>query len=298
MVKRKTIFAFVVMAAFAVAMFSCAYLLFCVRWMQPETKQKHLEWKGRCSVDVFGKYGYTASDRMHVMPITEARRSELKSIYERVAAAYSNCQHEIIAEWEGKLPSMIANLKHEDLVDVEASCWRRLFSKYAGAGAPLYNFADVGEFETRVRTDFAAARLVGKTSIKMGGRGEFELSLEARVLQRLNDYSAKFASEGKSNLKKSADRFIDEWTGHIESHDGYTRWPALRLLDLSDKWRNDAYGCPEPWERLRDRAIRHSLQYLDRSGYKPKWAEEFRNIPDPDLTRYEAWKGKRTCSQD
>ena len=109
MVKRKTIFAFVVMAAFAVAMFSCACLLFCVRWMQPETKQKHLEWKGRCSVDVFGKYGYTASDRMHVMPITEARRSELKSIYARVAAAYSNCQHEIIAEWEGKLPSMIAS---------------------------------------------------------------------------------------------------------------------------------------------------------------------------------------------
>lgn len=92
MVKRKTIFAFVVMAAFAVAMIACACLLFCVRWMQPETQQKHLEWKGRCSVDVFGKYGYTVSDRMHVMPITEARRAELRSIYEHVAAAYSNCQ--------------------------------------------------------------------------------------------------------------------------------------------------------------------------------------------------------------
>ena len=289
MVKRKTIFASIVVAAFTGALISCTYQLF---RMRTEAQRKHVDWQERYSVNVFGKYGYTASDRMHVMPITEARRTELKSIYKHLAAAYLNCQHEIIAEWEGKLPSMVANLKHEDLVGVEASFCRLLLNKYAGAGAPLYSFTNVDEFEACVRTDFAAARLVGKTSIKMRGRGEFELSLEARVLQRLNDYRVKFASEGKSNLKKSADCFIDEWSGQIESHDGYTRWYALHLLDHSDKWRNDAHGNPEPWERLRDRAIRHSLQYLDRSGYKPKWAEEFRNIPDPDLTRYKAWKGK------
>ena len=292
MVKLKTFFAFIVMAAFTVALISGTCLFFRIRWVRAEEQRKYVEWQERCSIDVFGKYGYTVADRTHVMPITEARRSELKSIYERLSAAYSNSQHEIIAEWEGKLPSMIVNLKHEDLVGVEASFWRLLFNKYAGAGAPLHNFAEGDEFEVRVRTDFAAARLVGKTSIKMGGRGGFELALEALVLQRLNDYRAKFASEGKSKLKKSADGLIEEWSGHIESHDSYTRWHALRLLDLSDKWRNDAYGRPEPWDRLRDRAIRHSLQYLDRSGYKPKWAEEFRNIPDPDLTRYKAWKGK------
>lgn len=232
---------------------------------------------------VFAGLGFTATVRPQVMPITDLEKAELKVIYDRLAEAYSNSQHEVIAEWEDKLPSRIASLTDKDLMSVDKTFFRMLFDAFMGKGVPLRSFSDVGEFESRVRTDFEASKLYFRSCLARNRLDQFGVALEARVLNRLNEYKKHFASEGNGDFVKRADCFIAEWIDQIESQHGFSRWATLFWMSNWSAFRNDAQGREQTWESLRDKAIMQGAGDLIKIGYNPKWADELRTVPDPML---------------
>lgn len=228
--------------------------------------------------------GDSILDAPRRMPVDEEQKTACQSIFDSLAEAFSNCQHDVIAKWEGALPQMVESLPDRDFAQVAAGLYGALVDEFSGKRDPSCSFANLQEFSARAKTDLAAMRLYGKVCWRRRTDGDISSRLEALALKRLRDYKEMFETEGNKEFARIADAFIVEWTERIESQDGFSRALAVYWLEYAKRWRGGAYGNQQSWEHLRAKAVRQGSKWLVRVGYTPKWMDELMEMPD-DLQR-------------
>jgi len=203
MTKRKLIFSTVISAAIV------STILFCIMW--------HQHRRGvLCDAMPEGK-GYIITDEPSPMlarpsrtSVGEEQREEIRSLFDSVVIAYSNLQYIAMCESATSLLERVEHLTDKDYQYAERSFFRLLYYEIVSNHVPLRDFSSVKEFETRIRTDFAAIRIYGAIIQRRKDYNQFFHWIEAKELKRLRSYKEKFASERNAAYLEAADRMIDE----------------------------------------------------------------------------------------
>lgn len=243
--------------------------------------------QGPAGKDAAAEDGNSILDAPRRMPVDEEQKTEFRSMFDSLAEAFSNGQHDVIAKWEGALPQMVESIPDRDFAQVAAGLYGALVDELSGKCVSSRSFANIQEFSARAKTDLAATRLYGKVCWRRRTGGDISSRLEALALKRLRDYKEMFETEGLLEFARIADAFIVDWTEQIESQDGFSRALAVYWMEHAKRWRRDANGNQQSWEHLRDKAIKQGSKWLVRVGYTPKWMDELMGMPDDQQRRGE-----------
>ena len=104
--------------------------------------------------------------------------------------------------------------------------------------------------------------------------------LEAHVVRWLKSCQNCFNAAGRTDMEKTAERFLAEWIDQIESENGYTR--ACLVQDIACvRVQGDSLmeNCGMTWDEVSQNVVLQVTHGLIKAGYTPKWLDEFKNIP-------------------
>ena len=124
-----------------------------------------------------------------------------------------------------------------------------------------------------MQVSLAAVRFYGETEVRRKNGDPFPAGVECLALGVLQKYCKKFHDEGRGDLEKAAERYLELWIARIESIDGLTRqcvWQAMRKNTIYNKVVFPGHEWTDDQGVLH---IRQIVRGLIRSGYTPKWLD-------------------------
>ena len=206
--------------------------------------------------------------------VTAAAQEELVSAYRELYVAYTNSDVDAMQDCMSRMPSTVSNVLARILLVAEGDFYESVWSTFL-TSTNLVEFANVEDVRRYFQVNLLAVRFLGDTDLRRRSYSGL-ISIERRVLKKLNCYKEKFHNETRTDMEACIDGFIAQWVEHIESEKGYTRMYMRSQVALQcDHVLKDGWSQ----ERLLD-AIRRYADGLIRVGYTPKWLdEEFPAVP-------------------
>ena len=224
------------------------------------------------SYDAPREFRYPSPVRLNLTP---AESNAVQAACLRITEAYTNGMLNELRQRLDEIPAVITNSHYHFYLTLVRPLSTALDSRFLMTDQ-LRDFTDRTDFERSVESSLLVVKFLGNMAIL---RGEFPGCLsvyDGNTLRNLRRYREKFHKEGREDLVHAADRFLAEWIGQIESEFGFTRWLLWHQLDL--QWPLFEEGKMTRTQ-LTD-CIRNWSFGLDRTGYKPKWLDEFIDGPN------------------
>lgn len=199
---------------------------------------------------------------------TAVEQGELVSAYRNLYVAYTNGDVDAMQDCMVRMPSTISNVLTRVLCVAERDFYEFVYSTFL-TSTNLVEFANVEDVRRYFRVNLLAVRFLGDTDLSRRAYSGL-ISMERRVLKKLNCYKEKFHNERRADMEACVDGFLAQWIEHIESERGYTRMYMRGQVTLQyDHILKDGWSQ----EMLLD-AIRRYADGLIRAGYTPKWLDE------------------------
>ena len=206
---------------------------------------------------------------------TPAESNAVRMAYLRITEAYTNGTIDELKRRIDEMPGVQTNM-YQHLHGELSRPLGAVFGDRFLWNDRLADFGKCPDFEHYVEANLLVAKFMGNTIIR---RGEFDVGLgryDDYPLYRLRCYRDKFEREGRMDLLRAADRFIEEWIGQIESEFGFTRWLLWHWFDL-EWFVLEEEGLTQD-ELLK--LVRSVTAPFRKTRYVPKWIDEFREGPD------------------
>ena len=137
-------------------------------------------------------------------------------------------------------------------------------------------FNTAEEFASYARNNIELLLFWGEILLK---RGDFDgpvIFLDHAVLHKLLIYRDEFHSRKLDDCVLCVDGIIDEWHGHIESENGFTRRQMWFRVDLNWPLYNEGTLTSAQISEI----VKGFASGLIRLGYTPKWLKEFDDLSD------------------
>lgn len=264
----------------AIVMVACAGVLLMFLLAGGTRKRTHMSVSLECVGDLPKQEERIPWSDMDVDPpnqtATASEREELVSAYRNLHIAYTNGDVNAMQDCMSRMPSTVSNVLARILSVAEEDFYESVWSTFL-IPTNLVEFANVEDVRRYFRVNLLAVRFLGDTDLSRRTYSGL-ISMERRVLKKLNCYKEKFHNERRADMEACVDSSLAQWIEHIESERGYTRMYMRGQVTLQ-------YGhvLKDGWsqERLLD-AIRRYADGLIKAGYTPKWLdEEFPAAPAP-----------------
>ena len=215
-------------------------------------------------------------------PLTENEMLECAHAFEDIGRAYSSRQFEVMQDLFCCMSNKIVRIGRERLdatIDPLKTAFRECFWH---VDRNLLDFDAVSEFDRYIRTNVAAAEMLGSA---IAANDCYNASLnhyDMVVFKGVTAYLKKFKGDGEEQLAHSAEAHLDEWKNYLASGQSFTRiyirnqfkaalkMPRWRAEDMRMRTESD-------WiEHYRDYALKFHQQIY---GVVPKWLDEEFPLP-------------------
>ena len=213
------------------------------------------------------------------------RRVELRAIYGEVMKAYHDRDIAVLREWERRIPALVEKDGGDLFDEIEGPVYRTLFEIFRPGvpGCALGEYADADSFARDTAAALSLARLWGDSCRRRKRFSPFFSDLEANVYRQLAAYHGRFKAQGREDLGRLSDMFLQEWEDRIDSDEGYTKSVLDYRVARStlSAWQVIERHS-DSWDSVVSNEVLRTVHPLLRVGYRPKWLKSYEHVPEPD----------------
>ena len=140
-------------------------------------------------------------------PVTEAKKRQIASIYDKIIHTYMNELTELMREYMEIMPPEAKKLQPEERAKFIKGFHDEFHKRFLLSDVKK-TFGTVDDFERFIRLNVEAAQILRKLNDKSGVQTACG---EDMVLKRLRKYKERFADEKKPEFELVAEKFIKRW---------------------------------------------------------------------------------------
>jgi len=206
--------------------------------------------------------------------ISEDEQERMLGIYREIARAYTNRDIMAMRIAMLKLPEVNNHLTWQISPKIEKPLFA-LFNDTFLRTTKLFDFDTPSQFEGFVRVNTEMALFFGRVYAR---RKYFDDAAyyESRTVYCFRQYEAKFAKEGKHELRDIVAKELEFWAAWIESQNGFIRqcaiWEVRTSTEYAEVLKPD---CAVPRDKALLSARKNAEARLKPTGYSPAWLSEF-----------------------
>lgn len=243
---------------------------------EPSMKHRHVFGLDRTDERVIAWKKSVQKYEKRRIEVDVAEQLALKSIFRDIENAYTNYQIKAMSQAIANVSNRIDFVQDQLFSELNGGIERFWVERFL-QGSLHRQFDKPAEFELFLTIHTKMALFFGDCLCR---RNEYEWSkmlwIESRTFEVVKKLADKYFKDGRNELANVARKSLGAWIVHIESDKGFIR--KLAHYHLEKSWPLIELGKITP-ERARIGACGDAITLI-RSGYTPKWLDEFFDVDE------------------